>query len=613
MQEKDLSDTKKAISMRTKILISCISCTLLALIVQTTLFQRSSSRIILGQAQEISRSTLNNLQEDLYNFNKSIENSLIKIYNQNKFIRDLSVGNTLETLKDEHSQIAYDLAHSAFSTSQNLTSLYVYTLTHQLISVYHHAQTPIYSYPDDIYNGMEDYNADIIRYYIPSNDRVMLISNYYNSNRETNLIRYVLKIYRNNFVCVGYLVCDVDPKPFLRLMKKYRYSDQQTIWLQPTGDQVALFLDDLTDKDYPKDDSRNRQKEYERISTSIAEQTWTGGDISFEKEYVLFCSQEYKYNFNAYSLMPRSILEMGQAVLMQNTFFVLFLTLAGFSLLFLVISNGLTKPLRYMVQTMNRIRHGETNLRLKPMTKNEIGVLGQEFNDLLDETVRLIKKELQSKIAADDARYKALQAQVNPHFLYNTLDTMGGIATLQNCPTVGTLCKALSNIFRYSLNMKDTFATLEDEILHIKSYMYVMNVRMNDSIRLDYQIDSTLFHIKIPRLSIQPLVENAIQHGLKNTRIEKKIQIGAERKEQTLLIWVWDNGVGMDADTMNRHLRTLESDALQKGSSIGIDNINARIRLLYGEAYGVHVESAIGEGSRVSISMPIDEKVSEDE
>jgi sensor histidine kinase YesM len=190
---------------------------------------------------------------------------------------------------------------------------------------------------------------------------------------------------------------------------------------------------------------------------------------------------------------------------------------------------------------------------------------------------------------------------------------MGGIAASQNCPIVVTLCKALSNIFRYNLNMEDSFATLEDEILHIKSYMYVMNVRMNGSILLDYRIDSALFRIKIPRLSIQPLVENAIQHGLKNTRREKKIQIGAERKKQMLLIWVWDNGVGMDADAMNRRLHILDRDVLQRGSSIGIDNINARIRLLYGANYGVLVESAIGEGSRVSICIPINEGTPENE
>jgi sensor histidine kinase YesM len=598
--------------MRTKILLSCIGCTLLALILQTALFQQSSSGIIFSQAQEISRNTLNNLQDDLYNFNKSIENSLIKVYNQNKFIRDLSLGNTLEELTNVHSQTAYDLVHNSFTPSQNLTSLYVYTPAHELISMYHHAQTSIYSYPDDIYNGKDDYNTDVIRQYIVSGSRVMLISSYYNKARKTNLIRYVLKIYRNNSVCIGYLICDVDPKPFLRLMKKYRYSDQQVIWLQPVGDRVALFLDDVSDKNRQRNDWEERQKEYQRISLAITNKSWTGGEISFEKKYVLFRSQEYKYNFNVYSLMPGTVLKMSQSLLLQDAILVLFLTSAGFSLLFLLISNGLTKPLRYMVYTMNRIRRGETNLRLKPMKKNEIGVLGQEFNDMLDEIEGLIKEQYETKILINDARYKTLQAQVNPHFLYNTLDTMGAISASQNCPMVGTLCKALSNIFRYSLDMKNTLATLEDEILHIKNYIYIMNVRMNGGILLDYRIDNTLFHIKMPRLAIQPLVENAIQHGFKNTRNEKRLQIGAERKEHTLIIWVWDNGTGMDTNTVNRLMRG-DGDVLQKDNSIGIDNINARIRLLYGEDYGVFVESKTGEGSMVSIRLPLDEGEPENE
>jgi sensor histidine kinase YesM len=160
--------------------------------------------------------------------------------------------------------------------------------------------------------------------------------------------------------------------------------------------------------------------------------------------------------------------------------------------------------------------------------------------------------------------------------------------------------------------MKNTFATLEDEILHIKNYMYIMNVRMNGGIFLDYRIDNTLFHIKMPRLTIQPLVENAIQHGFKNTRNEKKLQIGAERKDRVLTIWVWDNGIGMDSDTINRLTRG-NDDVLQKDNSIAIGNINARIRLLYGENYGVFVESKRGEGSRVSIRLPLDEGEVENE
>jgi sensor histidine kinase YesM len=608
--------------MRTKILLSFIGCTLLAMVVQTILFQRSSSVIILAQAQEISRNTLNNLQEDLYNFNKSIENSLIKIYNQNAFMRDIAMGHTI--LDEKHSQIAYDLVHLAFSPSQNLASLYVYTPLHQLVSVYHHAQTPIYSYPEDIYKGKDDYNADVIKQYIRSDERTMLISSYYNPNRKTNIIRYVLKIFRNNSMCSGYMICDVDPKPFLKFMQKYRYSDSQVIWLQPDGDRVALVTGDISadtsNEAGPALRDSESGGEFLRVSRGILKNARNpppapgiGDEIIIENGFAIFRSPSYKYNFNAYSLMPQAILGMSQAALVQNEVFVLLFILAGFSLLFLVISNGLTKPLRYMVNTMSRIRRGETDLRLKPMKQNEIGILGREFNDMLDETGRLIRDRYEAKLLVNDARYKALQAQVNPHFLYNTLDTMGGIALAQNCPTVGTLCKALSNIFRYSLNMEDTAAALEDEIRHIKNYMYVMNIRMNGEIRMDYQIDGPLFNALLPRLSIQPLVENAIQHGLKNRRGEKRVQIGARRDGTVLVIWVRDNGVGMDAEEANRRLRSSPGNVPLKGNSIGLDNINTRIRLLYGEAFGVFVESGTGEGCRVSLRLPFIERPAKDE
>jgi sensor histidine kinase YesM len=401
-------------------------------------------------------------------------------------------------------------------------------------------------------------------------------------------------------------------------MQKYRYSGSQVIWLQPDGDRVALVIGDTSEDENNearpnRRDSKNSGQEFLRVSLGIQKGDRIGEEITIENRFAVFRSQEYKYNFNAYSLMPQAILGMSRAVLVQNEILVLLFILAGFSLLFLVISNGLTKPLRYMVDTMSRIGQGETDLRLKPMKQNEIGILGREFNDMLDETGRLIRDRYEAKLLVNDARYKALQAQVNPHFLYNTLDTMGGIAVTRNCPTVGTPCKALSNIFRYSLNMEDTAAALEDEIRHIKNYMYVMNVRMNGEIKLDYQIDGALFTALLPRLSIQPLVENAIQHGLKNKRGEKRVQIGAVRDGRALVIWVRDNGVGMDAGEANRRLRSSQGNVLLKGNSIGLDTINTRLRLLYGEAFGVFVESRIGKECRVSLRLPFNERPAKDE
>lgn len=583
------------LSMRAKILLSCIGCMIVALLIQTFLFQRSSSRIIYAQASEISRTTLNNLQDDLYAFNKGIENSLIKIYNDKEFIRDISFGPQIGELQSVHNQVAYDLAYSAFNPSQNLTCLYVYTLDHELIGSYQHAQTPKYFYPENIYDGSMECDQDLIKAYLGSDNRTMLITSYYNTNRETTLVRYVLKLYKNTSELVGYVVCDVDPKPFSQLMQKYRYSEGQIIWLQPAGDSVAVQTDVIG----------TGQSE---LFQSIGEQIKTNRSYAETVEnstYELYHAREHKYNFIAHALMPKAVLALNQTVLFQNTVLILVLIVLAFSFLFVFISNGLTKPLTYMVESMNRIKKGEMDLRLKITREDELGILGREFNDMLDETERLLKREYEAKALADDAKYKALQAQVNPHFLYNTLDTMSGIAASQNCPAVGTMCRALSNLFRYSLHMQSPYATLEEEILHIKNYMYIVNVRTNNSIQLQFQIDSESLKYQVPRISIQPLVENAIQHGLKNKRGDKLIVVGAEIEDGLMRIWVEDNGVGMDAPTINQALERSVSDTLERRASIGIHNINARMKLLYGQQYGVKVESVIGQGSRVMMQFPV--------
>lgn len=588
---------RKAVSMRTKILFSCVSCMVLALLLQTLFFQRSSSQIIIGQTEEISWNTMKNLQDDIYNYLKGMENNLIKIYNQNELIRDLSLGKSEEELKRAYSQAAYDMARSDFEPTQNVAAIYIYTMGDDCISYYRHANTPIYSYPEDIYQSTVSLEDDTqrIRQYAASTDRVMLISSYYHTERKTNLLRFVLKIYRNAVKTVGYVVCDVDSKNVLQMMERYRYTGEQLIWLQPKGDRPALSVGERTPQ---------QESSFLKISQSIQNGDWNAALSKTHSENELYEIEQRKYNLTAYSLLPRTILQKNQNALNRSMLLVAAIILVAFTVLFLIISAGLTKRLTYVVESMGRIKRGETSLRLKPMKQDEIGVLGQEFNEMLEQMEDLIAQEYEIKLLADDARYKALQAQVNPHFLYNTLDTMSAIASAKNCPDVSMLCRALSNLFRYSLNMKNPFSTLEQEILHIKNYMYVMNVRMQNSVKLEIDVESRLLGEQLPRLSLQPLVENALQHGLKEKRGAKQVRVRAAVQEDTLLIQVEDNGVGMDVQQINRQLEQSVSNALQKKSSIGLDNINARVKLLYGEPYGLRVQSELGTGSRVTLSLP---------
>ena len=584
----------RSIKMRSKIFISCLVCMMLALSVQTWLFNRSSSQIIYTQAKQISHNSMDNLQEDLYNINKSVENSLIQIYNVSAYLRDISDQAPADVLIENHSQITYDLAHNAFIPDQNLAALYLYTVDNQLISSYQHAQTPIYLYPEDIYTDIPNRDVELIDAYIASTDRIMLLSSSYNENRQVQLIRYILKIYSNDNTCCGYLVADIDPKAFLTLIEKYQYDSNQIIWLQPSNDKVALVIGPW-----------EKNKDFTAAANMIQSQDSESLIYDDKNGYELFFAQERKYNLTAYALYPESLLELNQQALFTNTLIVVCAIFILFFFLFLLISQSLTRPLTYVVSTMKRIKLGETSLRMKPLQDNEIGILGREFNDMLDKTQLLIKQEYASQLLLKDAKYKALQAQVNPHFLYNTLDTMNAIAKSQSCGIVATLCHALSNVFRYNLEVETPYATIQQEIVHLKNFMYIMNVRMNHSIEMEIHIDNELLDYAIPRLSIQPLVENSIQHGLKNKRGRKRIAVGAFEENNMLTLWVEDNGIGMDADKINAQMEHSLEKALSKNVSIGIDNINARVRLLFGDNYGVHVDSKKNEGSRVTLQLPI--------
>jgi len=152
--------------------------------------------------------------------------------------------------------------------------------------------------------------------------------------------------------------------------------------------------------------------------------------------------------------------------------------------------------------------------------------------------------------------------------------------------------------------MKNPLATVEDEIKHLKNYMYVMNIRENSAINYQIDIDNRLLKMSIPRISIQPLVENSLQHGLRNKHGEKRIWIRGVLEDNNIVISVIDNGIGMNAELINSSLENPNSDVLEKESSIGLNNINTRVKLLFGSNYGIRVYSENGKGSKVSLYIP---------
>ena len=380
-------------------------------------------------------------------------------------------------------------------------------------------------------------------------------------------------------------------------MAKYVDVEQVCLWLQPLNDRVIAMTGEASES----------QCRIQKQLAKVVQSHYKSGELEqeYDGNYLIQVSQE-NYNLEAFVLVSQSLLTATQKTLIRTLLIIMGAMILAIMVIVLFVSQWMTKPVEEMSSTITRIKDGETQLRVQPVGwSQELTTLGTEFNEMLDRMQVMAQEELQHKMLVERTEYKMLQAQINPHFLYNTLDTMSGIANAQNCPMVSGMCHSLSAIFRYSLNMTDELSTVQNEMAHVRNYLYVMDVRNGSTIAYDYQIDSDTLADQMPRICIQPVVENALTHGLRNVRRkDKKLLIRSEHVNENLVITIQDNGVGMDAESMNRLLDQNDMKRVESGISIGILNVNARLKRLFGEKYGLHIESTAGEGTTVTITVP---------
>lgn len=238
--------------------------------------------------------------------------------------------------------------------------------------------------------------------------------------------------------------------------------------------------------------------------------------------------------------------------------------------------------------------------------RDEIGILHDSFGIMLDRNKRLIEQEYQSKIEKREAQIRALQAQINPHFMYNTLQVIGGMALKKNVPEVYKITTALSDIMRYSLNFSDEMVPLKEEIQYFKSYLMIQNERFGNRIHLELKIPEDYMDYLIPKLILQPLLENSLEHGLANKPGDWQIILEAFlTEEEDLKLLFEDNGVGIPADRLAEIQESLKCEtekSLKASTHIGLCNVNARIRLKYSkDQYGLSIKSVHGEGTVVEV------------
>ncbi len=365
--------------MHTKILLTFGGIVLFALIMQTVLFWRNSSGIIYQQAEEESMHALENMQDDLYVYIKKIEKGLAGIYNKKDYLDDLKRKKGTAQLRNLYYREAYRLASERFDAADGVAAVYLYNADHELVSSYRRAVTPKYHFPKDIYEDPKAYNTKAVMDYVSSDNARMLISSYYNSSREKNVIRFALKIYESSNIGkkIGYVVCDVNWRPIQAIMEKYIVNEEAGMWIQPTGDRPAMETGRLGTKD---------RKDCENLQHEIAAGKRHAGTAVESGDCVFFQVNQSKYNLGAYALMPKSFLKQNQKILAKNFVCIAVLMLLLASMATTLLSKSLTSPLERMTQTARKIRDGNTQLRMQGMKDDEIGELAYSFNEMLDRT-----------------------------------------------------------------------------------------------------------------------------------------------------------------------------------------------------------------------------------
>ena len=295
------------------------------------------------------------------------------------------------------------------------------------------------------------------------------------------------------------------------------------------------------------------------------------------------------------------------------------------AVLLILLTRDITSPLKGLARAAGEVAKGTLDIELSGSVHNdEIGIVTNAFNQMvcslknyiqqLKESMELEsamkEKQLMMEAHLIDAQLKYLQAQINPHFLFNTLNAGAQLAMMEGADRTYQYVQNVADFFRYNVRKNNKVVTLSEEIELVDNYIYIINVRFSGEIQFRKTVDTELIDVQVPSMILQPLVENCINHGVRGVEWEKKIELSVYREADNICVSVRDNGVGISAEKIDRimHGGLSAADLKEAANGVGLDNVISRLRLFYGREDVVEITSA-GEnmGTEVAIYIPVED------
>jgi two-component system sensor histidine kinase YesM len=270
----------------------------------------------------------------------------------------------------------------------------------------------------------------------------------------------------------------------------------------------------------------------------------------------------------------------------------------------ILVTDSITKPIRMLCEKTAMVAKGDFSTRTICENHDELSILSDSFNDM---AIKLEQQVKSIRLEQENLRYmesKLLQTQINPHFLYNTLDTIIWLIEGDKNKEAIDIVVALSEFFRIVVSKGKDFITIREEEIHTKSYLQIQQSRYKDILDYEINIPEELYGYQILKLTLQPLIENSLYHGIKMLRARGKITVTGKMIDEIICFHVIDNGIGMDEGELNALRKEVESPGSRQSTGFGLANVNKRIKLNYGHMYGLDIQSKKGEGTDIIIKIP---------
>lgn len=576
------------ISIKAKMLIICLTVVIVPIFVMTVISYASSQRLLEQKYTELLMDIANQTNVSIDEYLKEIEKiSLVASFGMNSSVKAAAEDNypLQEYLRDdneENENTAYGMLMNYIMMKDREISFYIYNLNGGQ-DLFVGTDLP-YDYS---YKAKEE---EWFKFFQVSNSKMMTLDTHVDQQTKSKklAIAHARKILdMESGTLLGIMVVRIDLSVIEVVNSRLQQALRSRFTIVDEADNIIF-----------------------NANTGLIGKKFSETVRPDKRDHIIVESRFDRQRWTTYLYMPMSELLAEGDILRQNIYLLAFLMLLFLVIISIYLSSVITRPIKKLMSNILHVEKGQFEQVEDIHSRDEIGLLSTRFNRMSRELKGLVSQIQQEEMKKAAAEIRALQSQINPHFLYNTLGSVKWIASMQQADTIVVMTEALIAMLRYAARAEGAMVSVREELDNLRNYMTIQQVRYYNRIRMDVFADDTLIEQRMPKLILQPIVENAIFHGLAEKEEDGIVTIRIARGENGFIIDVHDNGEGMDEETLRLIKASLAGEA-DNGESIGLHNVQRRIQLHYGNRYGIECNSAQGAGTTFRICLPEEENSQE--